>query len=566
MVLRSVGIVMLLASVALGCAGSDNDGNDNTNHNTNDGGLGPAPDLQSVTPSHGPLVGGTAVTLTGSHFSEGFTVRFGSQDATDVQWISSTEVTCITPPAATAGAVNVRVTAPDLQYSELFEGFAYDEVVQPTAVTWCDLRGPPSLQTDVDQPSPPVFGRVFVETLTDRVGMAAGITAQIGWGPDQSDPAISTAWQWHDAVYSGDSSQLYDEYVASLSADASGTFDYAYRFSADGGTTWLYCDQDSSDNGYDAAQSGSLLVAGGGGPVTLTGVNLPRGSVLGGDTVTVTGTGFVLGATVSFDATSSPTVTFISANELTASVPPGAVGLVDVTVQNPGGPGATLPAAFEYLLVDTPSVDGDLSDWDPALRVAVNTVPSSWTPANELTSLYVAFDDTSLYVGIDGTVGTDNAIVAYLDTDFGAATGVTDTATITDQSGAFDATVGGSAGVGSLTFNVTGFGADFVFGSKGMSEALAALTDTAGLRGLSNPGDLPWILATVDAGSHALECALPLADLFTTIPATGVQVALVLKIADPDGQSFADQTLPEEAATDTVSQTFVFTIYPAGSF
>jgi hypothetical protein len=562
MVLRHLGIVMVLGCVAFGCATTDDTGN-----NINDGGLWPAPVLLSVSPSHGPLAGGTTVTLSGSYFQEGITVRFGTRDATDVQWLTSTEVICLTPPATTAGAVNVRVTHHDGQQGELFEGFVYDEVMHPPEVTWCELRGPPSLQTDPGQPTPPIFGRVFAETITDRVGMGAGITAQIGWGPDGSDPATSTTWHWHNAVYSGDSSQVYDEYVASLTADASGTFDYAYRFSADGGATWLFCDLDGSDNGYDPALSGVLDVAGGGGPVTLTGVDLPRGSVLGGATVTVTGTGFASGATVLFGSVPSPQVTFVSATALTVTVPAGGVGVVEVTVDNPGGAGsATLPAAFEYLLANTPSVDGDLSDWDPALQVAVNTVPSGWTSANELTALHVAFDDTHLYVGIDGTVDSDNAIVAYLDTDFGTTTGITDTATITDQNGAFDAAVGGSAGGGSLTFNVAGFGADFVFGSKGMTEALGAMSDTAGLRGLSNPGDLPWILATVDAGNHTLECALPLADLFTVIPATGAQVALVVKIADPDGQAFPNQTLPEEAATDTVTQAYLFTIYPAGYF
>jgi len=268
---RNTGILMVLATVALGCAGDDGNGSNNTNAaNTNDGGLLPPPDLYSVSPATGSLAGGAAVTLTGAHLQDGLTVTFDGRDASAVQRISSAEVTCLTPPGAATGMVNVRVTNPDLQYDEVFGGYEYTEDIGPPDVTWCDLRGPPSLQTDPGQPTPPIFGRVFAEDLTDRVGMGAGITAQIGWGPDSSDPAASTAWQWHDAVYSGDSSQVYDEYVASLTADATGTFDYAYRFSADGGATWRYCDLDGSDNGYDPAQAGALDVAGGGGQVTVT--------------------------------------------------------------------------------------------------------------------------------------------------------------------------------------------------------------------------------------------------------------------------------------------------------
>lgn len=566
MTLRPIAILLVLASVVPGCADSEN-GNNNVNHTSgNDGGLPPAPSLLSVSPSHGTVAGGTTITLTGEHFQEGLAVTVDGQDATDIQYHSASEVRCLTPPATAAGLVNVRVTNPDLQYSELFGGFEYDEEVQPPEVTWCDLRGPPSLETGVSQPTAPIFGRVLAETVTDLVGMGTGITAQIGWGPDDSDPASAGGWQWQDAVYSGDSSQLYDEYVASLTADASGSFDYAYRFSADGGITWLYCDLDSSDNGYSAAAAGDLTVGGGGGPLTLSAVDLPRGSVLGGSTVTVTGAGFASDATVLFGTTHSPQVVFVSTAELTVTVPTGAVGTVDVTVGSPGGASAALPGAFEYVLAASPTVDGDLTDWDPALQVAINTVASGWSSANELTALHVAFDDTHLYVGIDGTVEAANAIVAYLDTDFGAATGITDTLTITDQNGAFDATLGGGVG-GSLLLNVTGFGAEFAFGSKGMDEALGAMSDSAGLRSLSNPGDLPWVLATVDAGNHLLECGLPLADLFSTaVPATGATLALVVKITDPDGQTFADQTLPEEAATNTVTQAFSFTIYPAGSY
>ncbi len=562
--LRKLGIVMVLACVALGCADDDNHQNNNTT-NQNDGGLEPEPTLLSVSPTSGPQAGGTTVTLTGTDFQDGLSVTFNGQDATAIQWISSTQVSCITPPATLPGAVNVRVTNPDLQYSELFQGFEYLEEVLPPEVTWCDLRGPASLQTDPDQPTPPIFGRVFVEGLTDRVGMAAGLTAEIGWGPDGSDPQTSTAWQWHAAVYSGDSSQLYDEYVASLTADASGSHDYAYRFSGDGGLTWLYCDLDDSDNGYDPTAAGTLDVTGAGGPLTLGSVDLPRGSVLGGAVVTLSGTGFVSGAAVIFGATASPQVTYVSGSELTVTVPAGPLGPVDVTVENPGGASDTLSAGFEYLLVDTPTVDGDLADWDPALRVASNTVVSDWSAANELTALYVAFDDTHLYVGIDGTVESNNVIVAYLDTDFGASTGITDTVTITDNDGELDSALGGSAGF-SLAINVTGFGADFAFGSKGMNDALGTLVSPAGLRGLTPPENLSWLVSTVDAGNHALECALPLADLLTTIPATGATLALVVKITEATGEHRANQTLPEDAASDTISQAFSFTIFPAGSF
>lgn len=57
-----------------------------------------------------------------------------------------------------------------------------------------------------------------------------------------------------------------DEYRAQV-APAAGTYDTAYRFSGDGGVTWIYCDldagegSDGSEDGYQADNAGSLIVA-----------------------------------------------------------------------------------------------------------------------------------------------------------------------------------------------------------------------------------------------------------------------------------------------------------------
>lgn len=73
---------------------------------------------------------------------------------------------------------------------------------------------------------------------------------------------------------------------------------------------------------------------------TVTAVSPDTGPVGGGTTVTVSGTGFVGGeTTVDFGTTSATDVSVISATALTAVVPAGAPGSVDVTVglSNQGG-------------------------------------------------------------------------------------------------------------------------------------------------------------------------------------------------------------------------------------
>lgn len=70
---------------------------------------------------------------------------------------------------------------------------------------------------------------------------------------------------------------------------------------------------------------------------TVASISPTAGPVAGGTSVTLTGTGFVAGATVAFGATQSPTVTVVSATQITAVSPPGVAGTVPVTVTTAGG-------------------------------------------------------------------------------------------------------------------------------------------------------------------------------------------------------------------------------------
>ena len=70
-----------------------------------------SPTLTSVSPASGPTTGGTTITLTGTNFVSGATVRVGGAAATNVAFSSSTRLTARTP-AGTAGAKDVVVTNP----------------------------------------------------------------------------------------------------------------------------------------------------------------------------------------------------------------------------------------------------------------------------------------------------------------------------------------------------------------------------------------------------------------------------------------------------------------------
>lgn len=119
-----------------------------------------------------------------------------------------------------------------------------------------------------------VYGWVWMPGVTDAVGEGTRVDAELGVGPDGSYPWVSTAWTWFPATYNTDVDGPYpgdhanDEYVATLTAPAAaGAYDYAYRFTTDGGLSWTYADLGGdgcaligTTDGYDPATAGALTV------------------------------------------------------------------------------------------------------------------------------------------------------------------------------------------------------------------------------------------------------------------------------------------------------------------
>jgi len=73
------------------------------------------PTLTAMSPTSGPIAGGSSVTLFGAGFLPGATVAFGPNPAVTVTVINPTTITVTTPAHLTAGIVSVAVTNPDLQ-------------------------------------------------------------------------------------------------------------------------------------------------------------------------------------------------------------------------------------------------------------------------------------------------------------------------------------------------------------------------------------------------------------------------------------------------------------------
>jgi PKD domain/FG-GAP-like repeat/IPT/TIG domain len=69
-----------------------------------------APIVSTISPSYGPVGGGTAVTITGCGFTPTSTVSFGPASAVSVTFVSDRQILATTPPQASA-VVDVTVTS-----------------------------------------------------------------------------------------------------------------------------------------------------------------------------------------------------------------------------------------------------------------------------------------------------------------------------------------------------------------------------------------------------------------------------------------------------------------------
>jgi hypothetical protein len=70
---------------------------------------GALPVITSISPTTGPIAGGTTVTITGTGFTGATAVHFGTTPATSFTVVNDTTITAVAP-AGTAGGVDIRVT------------------------------------------------------------------------------------------------------------------------------------------------------------------------------------------------------------------------------------------------------------------------------------------------------------------------------------------------------------------------------------------------------------------------------------------------------------------------
>jgi glycosidase/fibronectin type 3 domain-containing protein len=129
------------------------------------------------------------------------------------------------------------------------------------AIGWANLQWPPSMTHTISavNRTDNAYGQVWIDGVTNQPGPAPSLKAELGFGPDGSNPDGNAAWEWVEASFNVDAGNN-DEFVASMQPDHTGTFDYAYRYTTTDGREWVYADLDGIGNGYSASQAGNLVV------------------------------------------------------------------------------------------------------------------------------------------------------------------------------------------------------------------------------------------------------------------------------------------------------------------
>ncbi|MCY9591686.1 VWA domain-containing protein [Paenibacillus chitinolyticus] len=253
----------------------------------------PAPEITSIMPDKGSVIGGETIVLNGKNFRTNPAVVFGNKDAVSVQFVDSTKLVVVAPPG-NQGAVELKVTNNDGQSATVpYYYFAVPEFISVT-------------------PSQGVLAGGNDVVITGKYFLA---NPKVKFGQHEAVIKSSTSTQITATVPAGDVEGFVDIEIV------------------------------NSDNTSVTAKNAYEYLVG----PSVTEVTPNQGSSKGGDLVTIKGSHFKSGAVVKFNTTAVPTE-FVSATELKVTTPawPRAES-VKVTVINPDKLEGYLDQAFKYL-------------------------------------------------------------------------------------------------------------------------------------------------------------------------------------------------------------------------
>ena len=128
-------------------------------------------------------------------------------------------------------------------------------------IGWANLQRPFSITHTIGiTPTENIYGQVWIDSVTEIPGATPGLLAQVGYGPNESDPRGNVEWTWYDATFSGQVGNN-DEFVGTLLPEVVGEFDYVYRYSTNGAVSWVYAYENGPvQDPYDSSKAGDLTV------------------------------------------------------------------------------------------------------------------------------------------------------------------------------------------------------------------------------------------------------------------------------------------------------------------
>lgn len=281
------------------------------------------PVVSSISPSSGPVSGGTTVTIDGVAFTGVTQVKFGDTNAASFT-VDSNNVIRAVSPARAAGNADITVTHPTNGTSQLVLAgrFVYFD--------------PPTVTLVAPSTGPTAGGQTITITGTNLTGATAvtvGGVAATGVTVDNATTIRATT----PAGTAGTASVLV-----------------------------------TTPGGTNAANTLYTYVA----APTVASVLPTSGPTAGGGTITITGTNFTGATAVTIGGASAGPFTIVTSTSITATIPAGTAGTASVLVTTPGG---TNPANTLYTYTaSTPTI----SAVAPSFGAANTSMPVTLTGTN----------------------------------------------------------------------------------------------------------------------------------------------------------------------------------------
>jgi RHS repeat-associated protein len=263
------------------------------------------PTVTGISPTAGPLGGGTSVIITGTNLTGAYSVSLGGTAATSFTVNSSTQITASSPSHA-AGTVDITVTTlGGTSATGSADQFTY--TAAPTVTSISPTSGPPAGGTSVT-----INGTNFT-----------GVTAvKFGTTP-------ATSFTVNTSI----------KITATSPSHSAGTVDITVTTAGGTSATGL-ADQFT----YTAGPS-------------VTSISPTTGPTAGGTIVIINGTNFTGATAVKFGTTNATSFTVNSSIKITATSPSHTAGTVDITVTTLNGTSST-SSADQFIYTSVPVVYG----------------------------------------------------------------------------------------------------------------------------------------------------------------------------------------------------------------